>query len=196
MARLQAIVNDRNSTRETVWRAEIVLATADGHGTNEIMRRAGMSKPTVWRWQERYIDEGVDGLLAFCRTHRIQPGTKVVILSIDRGQSLDVRHKEDRFEILDSDAIPLGMFPTIEIAPPTPIELEPGDLFAVLSDGFFEAKNPAGEEQETAPICEVIRRYRSAPCSEIMEHIREATESFTEGAPPDDDRTILLIKRT
>jgi transposase len=39
-----------------------VLATADGCGTNEIMRRSETSKPTVWRWQERYLDEGVDGL--------------------------------------------------------------------------------------------------------------------------------------
>jgi transposase len=39
-----------------------VLATADGHGTFAIMRRTGMSKPTVWRWQERYIDEGAAGL--------------------------------------------------------------------------------------------------------------------------------------
>jgi transposase len=39
-----------------------VLATADGHGTFEIMRRAQTSKPTVWRWQQRYLDEGVEGL--------------------------------------------------------------------------------------------------------------------------------------
>jgi transposase len=39
-----------------------VLATADGAGTVAIMRRTGMSKPTVWRWQERYLDEGVPGL--------------------------------------------------------------------------------------------------------------------------------------
>ena len=39
-----------------------MLATADGQGTFAIMRRAGMSKPTVWRWQERYLDEGVAGL--------------------------------------------------------------------------------------------------------------------------------------
>jgi len=39
-----------------------VLATADGHGTFEIMRRARTSKPTVWRWQGRYLDEGVEGL--------------------------------------------------------------------------------------------------------------------------------------
>ncbi len=62
-AMLEAIVKDRNSSRKTVWRAEIVLATADGHGTNEIMRRTGRSKPCVWRWQERYVEAGVDGLL-------------------------------------------------------------------------------------------------------------------------------------
>jgi len=38
------------------------LATSDDAGTVEIMRRTGMSKPTVWRWQERYLDEGVPGL--------------------------------------------------------------------------------------------------------------------------------------
>jgi transposase len=60
--RLQALAADRNTPRKLAWRAEIVLATADGHGTNEIMRRSATSKPTVWRWQERYLDEGVDGL--------------------------------------------------------------------------------------------------------------------------------------
>ena len=40
----------------------MVLATADSQGTVEIMRRTGMSKPTVWRWQARYLDEGVPGL--------------------------------------------------------------------------------------------------------------------------------------
>lgn len=44
-AQLQALVIDRNTPRKLVWRAEIVLATADGHGTNEIMRRASTSKP-------------------------------------------------------------------------------------------------------------------------------------------------------
>ena len=59
---LQALITNRNTPRKLVWRAEIVLATADGHGTFAIMRRTGMSKPTVWRWQERYLDEGVAGL--------------------------------------------------------------------------------------------------------------------------------------
>jgi hypothetical protein len=39
-AELQALITNRNTARKLVWRAEIVLATADGHGTFEIMRRA------------------------------------------------------------------------------------------------------------------------------------------------------------
>jgi len=50
---LQSLLIDQNTPRKIVWRAEIVLATADGCGTNKITRRAETSKPTVWRWQER-----------------------------------------------------------------------------------------------------------------------------------------------
>ena len=62
-ARLAAIVADRNSAQKHVWRAEVVLLSADRLGTAEIMRRTGLSKPSVWRWQERYLAAGVDGLL-------------------------------------------------------------------------------------------------------------------------------------
>jgi hypothetical protein len=48
-ARLEAIVADRNSPQKLVWRARIILATADGCGTAGMMRRAGVSKPCVWR---------------------------------------------------------------------------------------------------------------------------------------------------
>src|SRR5271166_5738817 len=56
--RLAAVAADRNSPQKHVWRARIILATADC-GTAEIMRRAGVSKPCVWRWQERFMREGV-----------------------------------------------------------------------------------------------------------------------------------------
>src|SRR3954453_3382405 len=62
-ARLEAVVADRNSRQKHVWRARIVLATAEGCGTVEITRRAGKSKPCVWRWQEGFMREGVAGLL-------------------------------------------------------------------------------------------------------------------------------------
>src|SRR4051794_24068702 len=61
--RLERVVADRNSPQKHVWRARIILATGEGCGTAEIMRRAGVSKPSVWRWQQRFMEAGVDGLL-------------------------------------------------------------------------------------------------------------------------------------
>ncbi len=61
-AMLEAWVQDRNSPAKWIWRAKIVLATVEGLGTNAITRRTGKSEPCVWRWQERYLDEGVEGL--------------------------------------------------------------------------------------------------------------------------------------
>lgn len=72
--RLDAIVADRNSPQKQVWRARIVLLTAAGAGTAEIMRTAGVSKTAVWRWQERFMEQGVDGLLRDkTRPSRIAP---------------------------------------------------------------------------------------------------------------------------
>ena len=70
--RLLALVADRNTPAKVVWRAKIILATADGLGTMAIMRETGKSKPCVWRWQERFMHEGVDGLL---RDKTRPPGT-------------------------------------------------------------------------------------------------------------------------
>jgi transposase len=82
-ARLDAIIKDRNSPAKAIWRAKIVLATADGCGTNEIMRRTGKSKPCVWRWQERFIDEGVEGLLRDkTRPSRVPALTQEVRLAV------------------------------------------------------------------------------------------------------------------
>jgi transposase len=61
-ARLERVVGDRNTPAKVVWRARIVLATADGQSVKAIARATGKSKPCVWRWQKRFAEEGVDGL--------------------------------------------------------------------------------------------------------------------------------------
>ena len=72
--RLAALARDRNAPHKHVWRAEIVLLSADGIGTHEIMRRTGKSKTCVWRWQERFMQAGYDGLLRDkTRPSRIPP---------------------------------------------------------------------------------------------------------------------------
>ena len=72
--RLEAVARDRNAAQKHAWRALIVLLSADGIGTNEIMRRTGKSKTCVWRWQERFMTAGVTGLLRDkTRPSRVKP---------------------------------------------------------------------------------------------------------------------------
>jgi transposase len=88
--RLEAIMADRNSRQKHVWRARIVLATAEGCGTAEIMRRAGKSKPCVWRWQERFMREGLPGLL---RDKTRRPGLPPLpAATVDRVVELTLGH--------------------------------------------------------------------------------------------------------
>ena len=60
--RLQSIIRDRNSLQKHVWRARIIVLTVDGEGTTAVMRAVGKGKTVVWRWQERFMHEGVAGL--------------------------------------------------------------------------------------------------------------------------------------
>jgi transposase len=77
---LEGIIRNRNAPQKHVWRAAIVLHSADGLGTVEIMRRTGKSKTCVWRWQERFAAEGVDGLLRDkTRPSRLPPLPQEVI---------------------------------------------------------------------------------------------------------------------
>ena len=62
-ALLQAIVDDRNRPLKHVQRARIVLLSADRLAVLAVAERAGVSRPAVWRWQRRYAEAGVAGLL-------------------------------------------------------------------------------------------------------------------------------------
>ena len=92
--RLEAIASARTSPQKHVWRARIVLLSGDGVGMMEIMRRTGVSKPTVWRWQERYVDEGVDGLLHDAS----RPPGKTPLSPETVRHVVDLTHKPPPFE--------------------------------------------------------------------------------------------------
>ena len=78
--RLERVVRDRNAPQKHAWRASIILLSAAGEGTAAIMRQTGKSKTCVWRWQERNMAAGLDGLLSNkARPSRIAPLKLAVI---------------------------------------------------------------------------------------------------------------------
>ncbi len=66
---------DRKSPRHHVWRAQIVLMTADGAGMMAIRAATGKGKPTTRRWRERCMHAGAEGPLRDARRGRAFPGT-------------------------------------------------------------------------------------------------------------------------
>jgi hypothetical protein len=60
---LAAIAADRNRPRKHVERTRIVPASPDRYPAQRVVQSIGVSRPTVWRWQQRFAEGGVDGLL-------------------------------------------------------------------------------------------------------------------------------------
>ena len=75
--RLEAIVGDRNRLLKHTQRAHIVLLSAERLPVLQVAVRAGVSRPVVWRWQRRYAEAGVEGLL---RDKTRPPGKKPVAI--------------------------------------------------------------------------------------------------------------------
>ena len=62
-AQLTGIAGDRSRPLKHILRARIILLSAERLSVQDVARQAGVSRPAVWRWQQRYGEEGVDGLL-------------------------------------------------------------------------------------------------------------------------------------
>ena len=60
---LEAVIGDRGRARKHVERARIVLSSADRLPVQRIAASIGVSRPMVWRWQQRFAEAGVEGLL-------------------------------------------------------------------------------------------------------------------------------------
>ncbi len=113
------------------------------------------------------------------------------------GQGPILLFRKDAAEAVqvEVDAPPFGIVSDLEIVLAEPISLRPGDVFAVLSDGFFEAENPVGEFFGEERVVSLIQRHRGESTRSILDALRAEVHAFARGRQADDDRTAILIKR-
>ena len=76
-----------------------------------------------------------------------------------------------------------------------PLEMNPGDIFAVISDGIFEATDQDKTLFGTDRVSELLTREKGASPSKIIDVIRQEVLAFTNNEPADDDRTMIILKR-
>ncbi len=102
---------------------------------------------------------------------------------------------QDRLEWLDASAPPLGILAGTPLIAPPPVIMESGDIFALISDGFFECANQEGEEFGSQRVGELIRRHCRERLEELRQKLCDAVRAFAGDGPRGDDMTMVLVRR-
>jgi phosphoserine phosphatase len=103
--------------------------------------------------------------------------------------------RQDRVAWLEASALPLGILAHAPMIPPSPIDMQPGDIFALISDGFFEFCDPGGEQFGKERMEVLVRSHRLESLDALRESLCTEVQRFARGGPQEDDMTILLARR-
>lgn len=121
---------------------------------------------------------------------------EVELLSAGHGPLFIYNARSQTFQYLDAQALPLGILPEMNDAAHVTIEMGPGDIVLLITDGFFEWENPAEEQYGTKRLAEVVSRFSDQEPQTIIDELYSSVRSFSQGTPQKDDLTAVLIKRT
>lgn len=96
-------------------------------------------------------------------------------------------------ERLDVGGPPIGLIPVAPYREAT-IELQPGDLLVVFSDGVSEVNNPVGDIWNEEELEQVVRSCAGLSAREARARILDAAQRFGDGADPADDLTLTVFR--
>jgi len=96
---------------------------------------------------------------------------------------------------LSPTTYPLGFMKYPQIEPPLQIELAPGDILGLITDGVFETENPAGTMFGTEGVEKVLRARHEGSMSDLLARLLQAVHVFADGHSQADDITIVLLAR-
>jgi phosphoserine phosphatase len=122
-------------------------------------------------------------------THRLrfQSGGQGPILHFQAATGACATHKPTIF--------PLSIMPLERMPPAIVLEMLPGDILVLLSDGLYERHDADGREFGEPRIAELVRQHRGATMAELSRLLLAAVHEFGAGTPPEDDLTVVLVKR-
>ncbi len=76
------------------------------------------------------------------------------------------------------------------------LELNPGDVLLMYSDGVTEASNAEGEEFGVERLQDVLKQHGGSSAETLLVAVREAVENWVADTPPEDDATVVVVRRT
>ena len=75
------------------------------------------------------------------------------------------------------------------------VELARGDILAVMTDGVYECVDPDGEEFGQEGVAGLLAERHEDPLEDLVKTVQETVRDHRRGAPPDDDVTVVLLRR-
>ncbi|MFT3685496.1 MAG: SpoIIE family protein phosphatase [Phycisphaerales bacterium] len=120
------------------------------------------------------------------------PGQAPLVIVRAAGNGGD---ESSRVEEIPANGVPAGVAPEIENEPVDPLQLNPGDTFLLLSDGYYEAPSPGGKYLGVEGVAEVVINNPTFTAAQLLAEINRVTEAFACSSCLPDDRTGIVIKR-
>jgi sigma-B regulation protein RsbU (phosphoserine phosphatase) len=97
-------------------------------------------------------------------------------------------------QLLEVDGMVVGAFPFARYGESS-IQLEPGDLLLLYTDGISEPQNEYGEMFGEDRLIELLRKNAKQPDTVVVQAIRNAVQEWTGSADLQDDMTLLIVRR-
>jgi serine phosphatase RsbU (regulator of sigma subunit) len=88
----------------------------------------------------------------------------------------------------------VGAFNRLDV-PEITVDLGPGDLALLYTDGITDARSPAGERFDEWRLLETVEASRGGTAQELVTALADTVCAFQEPSPPVDDITIVAIRR-
>jgi len=105
-------------------------------------------------------------------------------------------HNKRQLEVSPAHDVPLGILPQLTSARAQVVRMQPGDLVLLITDGFLEWENAAGEQFGTPRLEEFIRSNGHLGPEEIIAELYARVLEFAGGTSQQDDLTAVVIKKT
>jgi serine phosphatase RsbU (regulator of sigma subunit) len=137
-----------------------------------------------------------DGRFVTFAVALLSPNHDVIeLLSAGHGPTLVCRRAGGAIESFAGDGVPLGIVPEEEFTEPRRVRMAVGDTLLMVTDGFMEAHNSAGDLFGISRLSVALTTHSEGPISEIVTRIDSEVRAFAGTQPQADDMTAVVIRR-
>jgi phosphoserine phosphatase len=122
-------------------------------------------------------------------THRLR------FVSAGQGPILHYQAASDSFARYPPTSFPLGAMHLPARRAASTLELLPGDVLLLLSDGLYEQHDASGEMFGEARVEQMVRELGAASMAALSARLLAAVPAFSRGTAQEDDITLVLLRR-